>query len=463
MKKAALYIRVSTPQQEKEGYSIEAQTEKLNAYAKAKDYSVYKVYTDSAQSGAKLERPALQQMIEDIEDGKIDLVVVYKLDRLSRSQKNTMYLIEDVFLKNNVDFVSMQESFDTTTSFGRAMIGILSVFAQLERDNITERMGMGKLERVKKGLYMGGGNVPFGYSYNEQTNELIINEEQAEAVRRMFALYNLGESVYNIVGMLKEEFPQFKDSFSNTSVRKRLSSAYYVGKQKYAGKIYNAQHKGIISTAEFEKAQSNKAQRPHGNTFKRSYLLSGLLYCAHCGNRYSAMKSTSKYKGQSYTNYYYRCNSKAWRYKNEKGRSCGNKLFKCEELEKYVIEQVREFANSYTRQIERQTIDTKPIERKIIALKVKKSKLLDLYLSDKLDVELYDTKNEEIENAIKAYGNQLEKLGMKKTNEEMLRNVEQIKAIDFENADVEEIRKMLISCISRIELDGAKATVYFYD
>ena len=129
MKRAGLYIRVSTSQQEKEGYSLEAQEEKLKAYAIAKDYHVHKIYTDSALSGAKLERPALQQMICDIENSELDIVIVYKLDRISRSQKNTMYLIEDVFLKNNVDFVSMQESFDTTSSFGRAMIGILSVFA----------------------------------------------------------------------------------------------------------------------------------------------------------------------------------------------------------------------------------------------------------------------------------------------------------------------------------------------
>ena len=132
--KAALYVRVSTTEQANEGYSIQAQTERLKNYAKAKDYFIIKTYTDPGFSGAKLDRPALQEMIKDIENNQIDIVLVYKLDRLSRSQKNTLFLIEDVFLKNNVDFVSMQESFDTTSAFGRAMIGILSVFAQLERD-----------------------------------------------------------------------------------------------------------------------------------------------------------------------------------------------------------------------------------------------------------------------------------------------------------------------------------------
>ena len=115
MKRAALYIRVSTMEQAKEGYSIPAQTDKLKAFAKAKDMAVTKIYTDPGFSGAKMERPALQEMISDIQNKKIDVVLVYKLDRLSRSQKNTLYLIEDVFLKNNVDFISMQESFDTST------------------------------------------------------------------------------------------------------------------------------------------------------------------------------------------------------------------------------------------------------------------------------------------------------------------------------------------------------------
>lgn len=122
--RAAIYVRVSTMEQAEEGYSISAQTDKLKSYANAKDYQVMNVFTDPGYSGAKLERPGLKAMIKSIENKEIDVVLVYKLDRLSRSQKNTLYLIEDVFLKNNVQFTSMQESFDTSTSFGRAMVGI---------------------------------------------------------------------------------------------------------------------------------------------------------------------------------------------------------------------------------------------------------------------------------------------------------------------------------------------------
>ena len=122
--KAALYMRVST-QEQVENYSIEAQRERLEAYCKSKGWKIYNSYVDGGYSGATLDRPALQQMLSDLDH--IDVVVVYRLDRLSRSQRDTLTLIEDYFIKNGVDFVSITETLDTSTPFGKAMIGILSV------------------------------------------------------------------------------------------------------------------------------------------------------------------------------------------------------------------------------------------------------------------------------------------------------------------------------------------------
>lgn len=151
----ALYIRVSTQEQASEGYSIDEQRERLVKYAEAQSWSVYRVYSDPGFSGGSLERPGLRSLILDVNAGKVNKVVVYKLDRLSRSQKDTLYLIEDVFLPASVDFVSMTENFDTGTPLGRAMIGILSVFAQLEREQIKERMSLGREGRAKSGLFHG--------------------------------------------------------------------------------------------------------------------------------------------------------------------------------------------------------------------------------------------------------------------------------------------------------------------
>ena len=134
--KVAIYVRVSTTSQAEEGYSIEEQKDKLEAYCKIKDWSVYKVYTDGGFSGSNTNRPAIEQLIKDAQKKKFDTVLVYKLDRLSRSQKDTLYLIEEVFIKNGIEFLSLQENFDTSTPFGKAMIGLLAVFAQLEREQI---------------------------------------------------------------------------------------------------------------------------------------------------------------------------------------------------------------------------------------------------------------------------------------------------------------------------------------
>lgn len=130
------YVRVSTENQ-LENYSIEEQISRLKSYCAAKDMILLKIYTDGGYSGGNTDRPALKQMLADIKTVNVDAVLVYKLDRLSRSQKDTLTLIEDEFLAHDVDFISINENFDTSTPFGKAMIGMLSVFAQLEKDQIT--------------------------------------------------------------------------------------------------------------------------------------------------------------------------------------------------------------------------------------------------------------------------------------------------------------------------------------
>ena len=129
-KKTGLYIRVSTNFQFEEGYSVGAQTEKLEKYCNYQEIDNYDLYIDGGYSGSNLNRPEMKRLIKEIQEGKVESVVVVKLDRLSRSQKDTIYLLEDVFEANDVGFISLNENFDTTTPYGKAMVGILSVFAQ---------------------------------------------------------------------------------------------------------------------------------------------------------------------------------------------------------------------------------------------------------------------------------------------------------------------------------------------
>ena len=188
--RVALYVRVSTVEQAQEGYSIDEQKRRLVDYCKARGWIVAEVLVDPGYSGSNLNRPGIQTLISHIKN--YDMALVYKLDRLSRSQRDTLYLIEQVFLPNHVDFVSLNESFDTSTPFGRAMIGILSVFAQLEREQIKERTAMGRLARWREGKSMSS-RPPIGYDYDPEAGTLVVNEYEAAQIRLVYQLYLGGD------------------------------------------------------------------------------------------------------------------------------------------------------------------------------------------------------------------------------------------------------------------------------
>ncbi|MDR1132072.1 MAG: recombinase family protein [Oscillospiraceae bacterium] len=274
--RAALYIRVSTDRQAEEGYSIEVQKERLIAFSKTFDGEVvYELYIDDGFSGASLVRPAMQRLILDAENRAVTHVCVYKLDRLSRSQKDTLHLIEDVFLPNDVAFISIQESFNTATAFGRAVIGILSVFAQLERENIYERTRGGMQKRVEAGYWPGGGGVPFGYDYDLEKGILVPNAD-AGAVRQVYELYLQGYSLQNIANRLGLKYEKLAAQI--------LLRKTNIGIIEYNGVEYKGLHEPIVSAELFARAIALHAQRAEKRLAPTSgHLLTGLIYCGVCG------------------------------------------------------------------------------------------------------------------------------------------------------------------------------------
>ena len=213
-------------------------------------------------------------MITDIQNQKISHVIVYKLDRLSRSQKDTLYLIEDVFNPNDVDFISMNESMDTSTPMGKLMLGILSAFAQLERENIRLRTRMGMLERVKNGYWMGGGRVPFGYDYDSQQGILVPNKD-AEKVKQIYELYLKGYAPQPIANILGLKYDRLV-----IQILKRKSN---YGVIEYNGQIYQGKHEPIISKEIYDLTMQEMQRRSEKYTGQSSHLLTGLLYCGKCG------------------------------------------------------------------------------------------------------------------------------------------------------------------------------------
>ena len=323
------YVRVSTDKQADKGYSVSEQTERVTSFCKAKEWNLIKIYTDGGYTGSNMNRPALQEMIKDIEN--YDIVLVNKLDRLSRSQKDTLYLIQDVFAPHGCSFVSMQESFDTTTPIGIAMVGILSAFAQLERSQIKERTKMGKEARKKKGLWHGGINAPTGYDYID--GKLIPNDE-ADQIRLVFKMYLNGTSIRDISRFLSAHYTTRYTSWNYVgTVRRILENPIYIGMID----DYRGQHEAIIDLDSFEKVQVMLGERKGGT--KRmlgKHLLTGMCYCGYCGERVRSVTTSTKKMKYSY----YRCGNTDSNRLDKLDHKCDLKPQKEKEIDELIFTEI---------------------------------------------------------------------------------------------------------------------------
>lgn len=402
MNKVALYVRVSTTSQLEEGYSIEEQKAKLESYCDIKDWHIYKVYTDGGFSGSTTERPALEQLIKDAQSKLFDTVLVYKLDRLSRSQKDTLYLIEDIFLKNNIEFVSLLENFDTSTPFGRAVIGLLSVFAQLEREQIKERMQLGKLGRAKSGKSMMWAKTSYGYNYNKDTGTMTVNEYEALAVKEIYASYLAGMSITKLRDKINEEYPK-QPAWSYRTIRGILANPVYCGLNQYKGQTFQGTHKAIISLDDFEQTQRELAKRQqtakelsNPRPFQAKYMLSGLAQCGYCHAPLKVILGQKRKDGSRFKRYEcYQRHPRKTRgvtvYNDNK--KCDSGYYDMELLEHYVLTRISQLQNDPEKIQELFSDDTSPavdrqaIQKQIDSLTLKLSKLNDLYLDDRITLD----------------------------------------------------------------------------
>lgn len=400
--KVALYVRVSTTSQMEEGYSIEEQKAKLESYCDIKDWHIYKVYTDGGFSGSTTERPALEQLIKDAQSKLFDTVLVYKLDRLSRSQKDTLYLIEDIFLKNNIEFVSLLENFDTSTPFGRAVIGLLSVFAQLEREQIKERMQLGKLGRAKAGKSMMWAKTSYGYNYDKETGSMTVNEYEALAVKEIYSSYLAGMSITKLRDKINEEYPK-QPAWSYRTIRGILANPVYCGLNQYKGQTFQGTHKPIISLVDFEQTQRELAKRQqtarelsNPRPFQAKYMLSGLAQCGYCHAPLKVILGQKRKDGSRFKRYEcYQRHPRKTRgvtvYNDNK--KCDSGYYDMELLEHYVLTRISQLQNDPDKIQELFLDDTSPeidkqaIQKQIDSLTLKLSKLNDLYLDDRITLD----------------------------------------------------------------------------
>lgn len=453
MKKVACYVRVSTENQI-ENYSIDEQTERLEAYCKAKDYAIYKIYTDGGYSGGNMNRPALNAMLADIEHKLFDTIIVYKLDRLSRSQKDTLMLIEDYFLANNIDFISVSENFDTSTPFGRAMIGILSVFAQLEKDQITERFTMGRIGRSKSGLFHGGGNAPKGYNYIN--GHLEINTVEAEQVKEIFSLFLSGKSVNAISKIMTKKYNDnlWKNALQITNC---IRNSIYIGKVKFKGVEYDGEHQPIISEDDFRRANEllksdDRIKYPAQKTpFRAGFLLSSLVYCKNCGARYSACHG------------HYKCYSRSKSTaKFVKDPSCKNKNWKIDELDALVISEIHKIAidDEYKKLFkkEEKTDDTKSIKAEISKIDSQINRLLDLYQISDIPIDTIKSKITVLTNKKDELNELLNKNRRADNYKAFQAALNRFEALD-DTSGIDERRLLISTLIERITIDEESVNI----
>jgi site-specific DNA recombinase len=349
--RCAIYTRKSTEEGLDQDFnSLEAQREAAIAYIQSQKHlgwiAVADHYDDGGFSGGNLDRPALQHLLDDIEARRVDCVVVYKVDRLSRSLLDFARLM-DRFDQRSVSFVSVTQHFNTTTSLGRLTLNILLSFAQFERELISERTRDKMSAARRKGKWVGGTPV-LGYDVDPRGGRLVVNEKEAQIVREIFEMYRRHRSLDSVVRELTRlgwKTKSWKSKrglrhkgrlFTAISLNRLLTNQIYAGKVEYRGAIYDGEHAAIVKPELFAEIsadlQEPKRTKPNSVGMPQKALLAGLLFCKSCDHRMIATYSINQ--GVRYR--YYVCRG----VRQNGWRSCASKSVRATLIEDSVVAQL---------------------------------------------------------------------------------------------------------------------------
>jgi site-specific DNA recombinase len=337
--------------------SLDAQRASARAYIKSQasqNWICLKTsFDDGGFTGGNMERPALQRLLTDIQSGAVDCVVVYKVDRLSRSLLDFARMME-TFEQHQVAFVSVTQQFNTAHSMGRLVLNVLLSFAQFEREIISERTRDKIAAARRKGKWSGG--LPLlGYDVDPRGSTLVVNVAEAEQVQAIFALYLEMGGLLTMVQELdrrgwKTKRWQTRNGhvrgglpFTKGSLHHLLTNVVYRGKVKYKKEVHRGEHQAIVDADVWKQVQERLGRQTRsGERLASPALLKGLLYCRPCG---AAMTPTyaAKKGGRRYG--YYVCTNAL-----QRGRtSCPSRSLPGAAIEQWVLERLQEVAKeSYT-------------------------------------------------------------------------------------------------------------------
>jgi site-specific DNA recombinase len=353
--RAAIYTRKSTEEGlEQEYNSLDAQREAAESYISSQRHegwiALQDRYDDGGFTGGNLDRPALKRLLQDIEAGKIDIIVCYKVDRLSRSLLDFSKLIE-ILDRHNVSFVSVTQNFQTTTSMGRLTLNILLSFAQFERELIGERVRDKIAGAKRKGKYTGGPPL-LGYDVDSDNHKLILNPNEAKTVRHIFKRYTQVSSGLTIarelneLGTTRKSWTTKKGIFhpgkpwNTKQIYEILNNRTYLGETKHKDKTYPGEHEAIIPQTLWDSVHALIEHNPSGRRRRDVIpaLLRGIIHCGHCGC--SLTVSYTIRKGKMYR--YYVCSTAS-----KMGYdTCPVRTVSAGEIEQAVVGQLRVVFNS---------------------------------------------------------------------------------------------------------------------
>lgn len=439
-KRVAIYCRVSTTEQAEEGYSIDEQNIKIREYCEKEGHEIYNIYEDRGISGKNItNRPGIKQLLNDATNNKFDLVVVWKLNRISRKLLDILNIVE-LLNKHNIAFRSLTENFETETPSGKLQLNIMGAIGEFERETIAENVKMGLLARAREGRWNGG--IVLGYDLVELPNEgkkrkntrLEINKREANTVRRIFELYSQGHGYKAVVNRINKEGHKTKRNgeFAVSTVKEILQNPVYIGKIRYNVRqdwskkrrnninanpiLSDGIHEPIVDVETWEKVQVilKERSKKHNKVYDCEFPLTGILKCPVCGAGMTISRSTSKRKdGTRRVNEYYSCGN----WKNKGTVVCNSNSIRVEVADEYVLNKIMELINN--EYILKKVVDSinqnkstklKPIleqleqiKKEIEKLTDKKSKNIELYEDGILD-------KSELSIRVKVINDDIEKL-----------------------------------------------------
>lgn len=442
-KRVAIYCRVSTTEQAEEGYSIDEQNVKITEYCNKEGHEIYNLYEDRGISGKSItNRPGIKQLLNDATKNKFDLVIVWKLNRISRKLLDILNIVE-LLNKHNIAFRSLTESFETETPSGKLQLNIMGAIGEFERETIAENVKMGMIARSKEGQWNGG--VVLGYDSIQLNNEgkkrkntvLKINENEANTVRKIFQLYSEGNGYKAIVNRINKEGYKTKrgNQFAVSTVKTILQNPVYIGKirfnvrQDWSKKrrknindnpvLVDGQHEPIIDVETWNKVQVilKERSKKHNKVYDSEQPLTGILRCPVCGAGMTISRSTRKKSdGSKVILEYYSCGN----WKNKGTAVCNSNSIRVEKANAYVIDKVSELVNDES--ILRKVVDNinknkstklKPtleqieqVNKEIEKLNIKKDKNLELFEDGILA-------KSELSTRVKAINDDIEKLKLR--------------------------------------------------